>query len=64
MDDWTEDVDFYLVEPKYFKDTSKNNKKGMYQCTLCKKYKPKSDFYKDKRVPCGIRSRCKECYHK
>jgi len=49
---------------RHYKDTRKPNQKGLYQCTFCKKYKPKSEFYKDRRVPCGIRNRCKECYHK
>ena len=58
--------DYYENEShnKYFKNTRKPTNKGLYQCTLCKKYKPKTEFYKDNRVPCGIRNRCKECYHK
>lgn len=47
-----------------FKDTRKPNKDGLYQCTMCKMFKPKSEFYKDNRVPCGIRNKCKKCYHK
>lgn len=35
-----------------------------YRCTRCGQYKPKSEFYSDKRVPCGIRNKCKKCYHK
>lgn len=62
-DDWTE-VD---QKPLYFKDTSKPTKivgkQELYKCTKCGKFKPKSEFYKDNRVPCGIRNRCKVCYH-
>jgi len=54
--------------PKYFKDTSKKKRtvRGVvqYRCTRCGQYKPKSEYYKDVRVPCGIRNRCKSCYHK
>lgn len=56
--------DYIISDYKFWVDKSKPNKNGLYKCTLCGKYKRKSDFYKDKRVPCGIRSRCKECYHK
>lgn len=51
-------------EPRYYKDTSKKQRGDLYRCTRCGQYKPKSEFYKDARVPCGIRSKCKECYHK
>ncbi|MCL2357005.1 MAG: hypothetical protein FWC70_07595 [Defluviitaleaceae bacterium] len=50
--------------PDYFTDTRKPHKGNKYRCTRCGQYKPKSDFYKDKRVPCGIRNKCKACYHK
>ncbi len=57
--------DIYIdINARPYKDTRKPNKNGLYRCTLCGQYKPKSMFYKDKRVPCGIRNRCKECYHK
>lgn len=49
---------------KSFKDTSKPHRDGKYRCARCGRYKPPEDFYKDKRVPCGIRNRCKTCYHK
>ncbi len=35
-----------------------------YRCTRCGQYKPESGFYKDSRVPCGVRDKCKACYHK
>ncbi|MCL2223588.1 MAG: hypothetical protein FWB96_01325 [Defluviitaleaceae bacterium] len=50
--------------PEHWKDTSKPRKGNKYRCTRCGQYKPKSEFYKDTRVPCGIRHRCKACYHK
>ena len=31
-------------------------------CTNCNENKPFSEFYRDKRVEDGFRSRCKECY--
>ena len=58
------DAEYYLIEPNYYTDTSKKHKGELYRCTRCGQYKPKSEFYKDARVPCGIRSKCKECYHK
>lgn len=58
----------YIKQENYFKDTSKPNKRVggqiVYRCTRCGQYKSKSGFYKDNRVPCGIRSTCKKCYHK
>lgn len=58
--------DFTLVQSSqcHYRDTSKPKLNGLYQCTKCEIFKPKSDFYADKRVPCGIRNRCKICYHK
>lgn len=55
--------------PPYFADRSKPRRDGpkgqaRYRCTACGQYKPKTDFYADRRVPCGIRSKCKKCYHK
>lgn len=54
----------FTFEPPLYKDTRKSNCNGLYQCTRCGKFKSKIEFYTDKRVPCGIRSRCKDCYHK
>jgi len=45
-------------------NTIKQSKNGQFRCTRCGQYKPADQFYKDDRVPCGIRSRCKSCYHK
>lgn len=57
-----------LIKPSYFKDTRKptkvENGKILYKCTYCKEFKPKEMFYTDKRNPCGIRNRCKKCYHR
>lgn len=53
-----------LTTQKYYRDTRKKIRNGLYQCSKCKKYKDKSEFYKDERVPCGIRSHCKECCKK
>lgn len=33
------------------------------QCSNCKEIKPLSYFYKDKRRPLCVRSRCKQCYN-
>ncbi len=44
-------------------NTIKQSKNGQYRCTRCGQYKSAGQFYKDDRVPCGIRSRCKSCYH-
>lgn len=52
------------LKPFYFKDTRKKEKNGQYRCTRCGQYKNISEFYKDPRVPCGVRSKCKKCYHK
>jgi hypothetical protein len=58
----------YLPFSQYYADKSKSkrvdNGTTIYKCTSCGQYKPKRDFYKDSRVPCGIRSKCKKCYHK
>lgn len=52
----------------YYSDKSKLNKivngVSTYRCARCGEYKPKSDYYKDNRTPCGIRSKCKRCYHR
>lgn len=60
--------DFTTLGNKPFKNTRKPIKTlggvDLYQCTLCKQYKSKEEFYKDKRNPCGIRNRCIKCYHK
>ena len=65
---YLEDGIDYIIENinnnSYYKDTRKLYKDGLYRCTRCGQYKPKSEFYKDNRVPCGIRSKCKKCYHK
>lgn len=51
-----------------FKDTRKKTRlvdgKIFYMCSRCGQYKSKDEYYKDKRVPCGIRNKCKLCYHK
>jgi len=60
--DYIIDEDFNDIS--YYKDTHKLCKNGLYRCTRCGQYKPKSEFYKDNRIPCGIRSKCKQCYHK
>ena len=56
------------TETTAFIDTRKAarnlGRKTLYRCTRCGQYKPKSEFYLDKRVPCGMRSKCKICYHK
>jgi hypothetical protein len=61
-------VSYYFQDKAHWSDTSKKSKVvngvALYRCTRCGQYKPKSDYYKDKRVPCGIRNRCKSCYHK
>jgi len=55
--------------PEYWADTRKPTKRLpngalLYLCARCKEFKAKRDFYADKRVPCGIRNKCKKCYHK
>lgn len=60
MDDGGDYVDHATSLP----DMSKPSKDGLYLCTVCKDYKEEGDFYKDSRVPCGIRSSCKHCYNK
>lgn len=52
-----------LYNQKGYRNKRKQQKDGFYQCTKCKEFKPKSEFYNDIRVPCGIRSKCKKCYH-
>ena len=57
---------FFDKKPERFlKDTSKDSigkgKNKKYKCTKCGQFKSKIDFYKDNRVPCGIRSDCKAC---
>jgi hypothetical protein len=59
-DDFTIDT----IDTRFFKDTRKPNKHGLFKCTLCGEFKSRNNFYKDSRVPCGVRSRCKACYHK
>jgi len=65
--DCMEDGDDY-IEKRHFRDASKPKKivKGIivYRCTDCGQYKPRNEYYNDKRVPCGIRNKCKLCYHK
>lgn len=61
---WLDIGDNYIDSFSFYRDSRKPHKGGLYQCTMCKQYKPKREFYVDKRVPCGIRSKCKECYHK
>ena len=70
IDDWggrLADIDFGDTG-KVPKDTHKPfrfvNGVKLYRCTKCGQYKPKSEYYKDKRNPCGVRNRCKKCYHK
>ena len=65
----TDYTDYLNTAPYlYFKDTRKKSKTVngvvLYRCTRCGQYKSRIDFYKDKRVPCGIRNKCKMCYHK
>jgi len=33
------------------------------QCTKCKEYKPRSEFYRKNGAKCGRESRCKSCYN-
>ena len=66
QEDWTSE--FEPTIPEWFKDTSKKTKVvngvTLYRCSRCGQYKSKNEYYKDKRVPIGIRHRCKSCYHK
>lgn len=61
-------ADYIDAGSHFFRDTRKPTKiangQTLYRCTRCGQYKPKSEFYKDSRVPCGIRDKCKSCYHK
>ena len=61
------DDDENFERTDYFTDTGKPNRvvngTTAYRCTKCGQYKTKGEFYKDRRVPCGIRSRCIKCYH-
>lgn len=34
----------------------------MKRCSTCKRNKPESDFYKDKRRPDGLKCQCKKCH--
>ncbi len=34
----------------------------MKTCSTCKEIKPKTDFYKDKRTPDGLKYQCKKCH--
>ena len=56
--------DYFLSTHLKYADRSKENIDGKYRCSMCGVFKPKKDYYTDKRVPCGVRSRCKACYHK
>ena len=61
-------ADYIDAGSRFFRDTRKPTKtvngNTFYRCTRCGQYMPKSEFYKDKRVPCGIRDKCKKCYHR
>lgn len=32
------------------------------QCSTCKDYRPLSEFFKEKKKPLGVQSRCKLCH--
>jgi len=48
-------------ESKHKKFLVKKMKNDLLQCTICKLYKPLTDFYKHKGFILGVRSECKLC---
>ena len=39
-------------------------KEPRVQCSMCKDWKPRSDFHVEKSKPLGVQSRCKFCKKK
>jgi len=44
------------------RETIIKNGETLYRCSSCGKFKPYSEFYKNKRTILGIKSSCKKCH--
>ena len=47
--------------PKSKKSNKPRVKDGLYLCCACGQYKPRHEYYKDRRTKHGIQSSCKDC---